>query len=55
MDGRKRHKRGRMMRGEGEILGLDFVLKDCVLGEECREREGREWRGNTNLDLESVC
>lgn len=48
MDGRKRHKKGMMMIGGGRSLVLVLVLvlglEDFLLGEECAERKGREWR-----------
>ena len=53
MDGRKRHKRGRMMRGEGDPWSwfwFGSVWEDFFLEEGCGERGGI-----SNLVLESVC
>jgi len=49
VDGRKRHKRGRMMRGERSLV-LVLVLEDFVLGGMWRKREGREGECFFNLD-----
>jgi len=48
VDRRKRHKRKMMIRG-GEILGLDFVLEDCVWGRNVEKEKGENEEINEGI------